>query len=59
MYMYVTNPEGVPIDLAIVPNPPHVPPGPVNPGDPPPADLPPPSPVPPIDSDRPSPPNPK
>ena len=56
MYMYVTDPTELPLELAIVPN---VPPGPVNPGDPPPADLPPPRPVPPIDPDRPSPPNPK
>ncbi|MGE0212036.1 MAG: hypothetical protein AB7S41_10105 [Parvibaculaceae bacterium] len=58
MYMYVSEPSGVSIDLAIVPSPPHVPSGPINPGDPPPADLPPAQPgTPPIDPGRPMPPD--
>lgn len=57
MYMYVTDPTELPFEAAIVPNPPHVPPAPINPGDPPPADLPPAQPgTPPIDPGRPEPP---
>ncbi len=61
MYMYVTLPECMPVDMAVVPNPPQVPPKPINPGDPPPLDLPParPGDVPPIDPDKPTPPKPR